>query len=128
MNSPSALTCSSRPLSHTNPQKPLGSCTAGEQASLRAQAAGAVVDSNVLTGKRNGLHIPGGSAERVQLTMESTAMMGGSEGEAGREKQGKGWWSQLSDTEGLSWTQTGTRLRGRKTPVGMRLGSEGIKP
>lgn len=51
MNSPSALTCSSRPLSHTNPQKPLGSCTAGEQASLRAQAAGAVVDSNVLTGK-----------------------------------------------------------------------------
>lgn len=128
MNSPSALTCSSCPLSHTNPQEPRGSGTAREQASPQGSGCWGGGRQQCSDWKRDGLHIPGGSAERVQLTMESTVMMGGSDGEAGREKWAKGWWSQLSDTEGLSWTQTGTRLRGRKTPVGMRLGSEGIKP
>lgn len=77
-----------RPFSHTNPHEPLGSGTAGEQASLRARAAGPVVDSNVLTGKSP--HISRGSAEWGRLTMESTAMMEGSEREAGTETWGKG--------------------------------------
>ena len=109
MNSPRALTRSSGPVSH----KPTG--TPREGAGF-PQGSGCWVCGRQQCSdwERDGLHIPGGSAERVQLTVESTAMMGASEGEAGTEKRGKGWWSQLSDTEGLSWTQTGRDSSGNE--------------